>query len=143
MEGLGIAANVIAVIDLSAKACGVLYRYAKSVKDCSKSVEKLEQELLTVQKTLNGLRDIADRLDAACQAEPPPLISQLSTALKDCETTLGALIGELEGRRRNKIREKLHWQLKWPIKEPEVVDFVSRLARYQQTFQEALQVDIA
>jgi hypothetical protein len=143
MEGLGIAANIIAVVDLTANACGLFYKYAKSANNCSKSVEKLEQELLTVQKTLCGLRDISGRLDAACQGGLPPVISQLSTALKDCEYTLGALIREMGGRRRNKFREKLHWQLKWPIKEPEIMNFISRLGRYQQTFQQALQADIA
>ncbi|KAF8248636.1 hypothetical protein K440DRAFT_642057 [Wilcoxina mikolae CBS 423.85] len=144
MEGLGIAANVIAVVDLTAKTCTVCYHYAKSAKECPKTVALLQQELTAVKSSLDGLQDISHRLDEACKAarEPPPLISQLSTTLNECSETLSKLTQELEGSRRNKLREKLRWQLKWPIKESEINDFIARLGRYQQTFQQALSADI-
>lgn len=144
MEGLGIAANVIAVVDLAAKACGAVYKYAKSAKGCPKTVAQLQKELESVQKSLDGLYSIADKLEAAVPSgEQSPRISQLSGALRECQTTLGALIEDLEGHFRNKFREKLGRQLKWPMKEPEVIEFIERLHRYQQIFLQALQADLA
>jgi hypothetical protein len=144
MEGLGIAANIIAVVDLAAKACTVIYQYAKSAKNCPKTVAQLQQELTVVKDSLDGLQRIARRLDDACMAagEPPPIISQLSTALNECSAALTKLTYELEGSSRNKIRETVGWRLRWPIKESEITEFVSKLGRYQQTFQLALQADI-
>jgi hypothetical protein len=144
MEGLGIAANVIAVVDLAAKACTVVYQYAKSAKNCPKTVAQLQQELTEVKGSLDGLQKIARRLDDACTAagEPPSVISELSTALKECSTILSELTHELEGSYRNRFREKVGWRLRWPIRESEIAEFVLRLGRYQQTFQLALQADI-
>jgi len=147
MEGLGIAANVIAVVDLAAKTCAAVYKYAKSAKGCPKTVSQLHRDLTAVQKTLDGLRTIADRLDAAAQTpgirRTPPLLVSLASELNECETTLGKLLEELEGNFRNKLRSKIGRQLKWPLKEPDVMDCITRLGRYHQSFQSALQVDIA
>ncbi|KAF8246567.1 hypothetical protein K440DRAFT_662004 [Wilcoxina mikolae CBS 423.85] len=144
MEGLGIAANVIAVVDLAAKACGVVYEYAKSAKGYPKAVIQLQKELESVKISLDGLRGIADKLEGAIPSgEQLPVISQLSGTLGECQTTLEALTKDLEGHFSNKLREKLGRQLKWPMKEPQVMEFVQRLQRYQQNFQPALQADLA
>jgi hypothetical protein len=76
MEGLGIAANVIAVVDL-----------AKAAKDCPERVEQLQQQLWAIREALQGLRRIADRLEAANKAtgEPSPSIANLPVALKVSE----------------------------------------------------------
>ncbi|KAF8544144.1 hypothetical protein BDD12DRAFT_906719 [Trichophaea hybrida] len=130
MEGLGIAANIIAVVHLAAKACTVFYQYAKSAKNCPETVAQLQRELTAVKNSLDGLQKLDRRLDDACKeaGEPPPLISQLSTALKECSATLSELTQELEGSLRNKIREKVRWRLRWPIKESEIADFTSSVS---------------
>ncbi|KAF8539493.1 hypothetical protein BDD12DRAFT_924175 [Trichophaea hybrida] len=149
MEGLGIAANVIAVVDLAAKACGAIYSYVKSAKGCTKTVLQLQTDLTAVQTTLDGLQKIADRLDTAARPlglgvhGTPSVLSELSTELNECKTTLGKLLEDLEGHFRNKLRSKIGRQLKWPLKEPDVMEYISRLGKYQQTFQSALQIDIA
>jgi uncharacterized membrane-anchored protein YhcB (DUF1043 family) len=144
MEGLGIAANAIAVVDLAAKACGVVYQYAKSAKGCPKTVAQLQKELESVKISLDGLRGIADKFEAAVPSgEQPPVISQLSRELEECQTTLRALIKDLEGHFSNKLREKLGKRFKWPMREPEVMEFIQRLQRYQQNFEKALQADLA
>jgi hypothetical protein len=76
MDGLGIAANVIAVVDLVAEA-----------KDCPERVEQLQQQLWAIREALKGLRRIADRLEAANKAagEPSPSIANLPVALKVSE----------------------------------------------------------
>jgi hypothetical protein len=145
MEALGIAANVIAVVDLAAKAGGAVYKYAKSAKDCPKTVEQLKRQLSAISEALEGLKRVADRLDAASQAAggPSPSISKLPTALKECQSTLSTIIKELEGSFRNTIWTKLGWRLRWPIKEPRIKEFIALLDSYQLAFQTALQTDIA
>jgi hypothetical protein len=87
MEGLGIAANVIAVVDLAAEAGGAVYKCAKAAKDGPERVEQLQQQLWAIREALQGLRRIADRLEAANKAagEPSPSIANLPVALKVSE----------------------------------------------------------
>jgi hypothetical protein len=42
LEGLGLAANVIAVIDLSAKVISWCYQYSKDVKNARADIEQLQ-----------------------------------------------------------------------------------------------------
>jgi len=142
MEALGIAVNVIAVVDLVAKVCEAIYKYANTAKNCPQMLELLQREVSAAQKSLNGLRAIADELDAAANASEP-VVSQLSTELNDCRFTLEMLMKELDGHLSNKLREKVGRRLKWPMEEVEVMDIIPHLGRYQQTFQQALQTDMA
>jgi len=52
------------------------------------------------------------------------------------------LTKELDGHLSNKLREKVGRGLKWPMKEVEVMEIITRLGRYQQKFQQALQTDV-
>lgn len=49
IEGLGIAANVIAVVDLAVKTGGVIGDYIKSAKGCTETTTQLHKELEAVK----------------------------------------------------------------------------------------------
>ncbi|KAA8895957.1 hypothetical protein FN846DRAFT_967255 [Sphaerosporella brunnea] len=144
-EAFGIAVNAVAVVDVAVKASGAVYKYAKSAKNCPKTVEQLKKQLSTIEDALKGLQRVAERRDAASKAAggPSPSTSELSTALSECQSKLLTLIEELECSFRNTILEKLRWRLRWPIKEPKIKEFIASLDSYQQVFQTALQTDIA
>jgi hypothetical protein len=149
MEVIGAAANIIAVVGLAAKACGVVYKYVDSARGCTATTSQLHKELEAVHKSLERLADVAKRLDAAVQDAAPgkdPSIlvtSQLSDTLSECTNTIEDLLKELKGHFSNKFRKSLRKKLKWPLKEPRVMEFINRLSRQQQIFQQALRSDLA
>jgi hypothetical protein len=149
MEVIGAAANIIAVVGLAAKACGVVYKYVDSARGCTATTSQLHKELEAVHKSLERLADVAKRLDAAVQDAAPgkdPSIlvtSQLSDTLSECTNTIEDLLKELKGHFSNKFRKSLRKKLKWPLKKPRVMEFINRLSRQQQIFQQALRSDLA
>jgi hypothetical protein len=101
--------------------------------------------LEAVQIYLDGLKDFGNQLDQAAQASRAPgksTTSKLSLILAQCHTEIKSLQDELGGHFRNKIRGHLGRRLKWPMKEPKITEFVQKLGRYQQLFQQALELDI-
>ncbi|KAG7409417.1 hypothetical protein Forpe1208_v011788 [Fusarium oxysporum f. sp. rapae] len=51
MEGLGLAANVIAVVDISVKVLQVCSQYAKDVKNAAAEIQQLRQEGASLHDT--------------------------------------------------------------------------------------------
>jgi hypothetical protein len=150
MSGLGIigiAANVIAVVDLANKAGNAVYSYIKSAKDCPETASKLHKELAAIQVSLQRLVPIAKKLDIATKAGQPAqnlsTTSDLSANISECLSTISDISTQLQGYFSNRLRARFRRRLKWPIKEPKVREFIQDLSRYQQTFQLTLQLDIA
>lgn len=50
MEGLGVAANVIAVVDLSVKVASLCLQYAKDVKNAADDVTRLREEVTNLER---------------------------------------------------------------------------------------------
>jgi deoxyhypusine synthase len=147
MEGLGIAANVIAVVDLVVKTGGVIGDYIKSAKGCTETTKQLYDELKAVESSLERLNDISKSLDEAAQkrnlnSNQSSTISQLSESLRECPETINVLPTELGDHFGNKVRGKFRRKLRWPIKEPKVVALIQKIGRYRQIFQQALQSDL-
>ena len=90
MEALGIAANVIAVVDLAAKAGTLVFRYCESAKNYPANMSKLHQELSDIQKSVSALHKVAKKLDdhSRSAGKQSPATSALATALKNCRDTL-------------------------------------------------------
>ncbi|KEY74865.1 hypothetical protein S7711_09809 [Stachybotrys chartarum IBT 7711] len=112
-EGLGIAASVIAVVDLSAKIGSLYSQYIKAVKNAKDDVARLLQEVTNlnimtadINKSLNG--PDSTRLRSS---------HRLGTAVKDSLAKLRTLKQELEkakdklrpGGRRSKITKYLNF----------------------------------
>lgn len=60
MEGLGIAANVIAVIELSAKVASLCLEYSRAVRRAKSDIQRLLHELSTLKVTLEGARQLLE-----------------------------------------------------------------------------------
>lgn len=72
MEGLGIAANVIAVVGLSAKVATVCVDYSKSVKNAKNEIARLHLEVVGLQSAANAVMELlmgpsGERLKASQQ----------------------------------------------------------------------------
>lgn len=145
MEGLSVAANVLAVLNLAAKTAELVYKYSKAAKNYPKAVEELRKELSAIQTTFKALENVAKKLDIMKQKESHdnPAIVDLVATLHGCRETLEEVRDELGGSLRNKFFEKIHVRLHWPIKEAKITAVISNLRSYQQIFQTALQIDTA
>ncbi|KAI9147312.1 Vegetative incompatibility protein [Paramyrothecium foliicola] len=146
MEGLGAAASVIAVVDLSAKIASICSQYIKDVKNAESNVRRLLQEI-------NSLATIAEDIKNLLRGPHSARLKssqKLEAGLKDSSHKLRTLEKKLEGLEqklrpggtRHKIKARLGLTaLRWPLSSQEVDKDVDDIARYTQTLSLALQQD--
>jgi hypothetical protein len=142
MEGIGAAASIVAVVDISAKIAGLVFRYTKGVLGAREDATRLYTELTTLSKVAGDLRGLLNSPDG-------DLLS-VSQSLKDegdkCKTYLEGLQKELDPvshtSRMPRWMARLHLQdLKWPLKKADADEAVRFISRWIGIFINALQVD--
>ena len=140
MDGLSVAANLVAVIQLSARVFSLCQEYYIGVKQSRDEIQRLSNEVLAIHEILEKISDLLDGPDAAKFATLVLLdkkngpAQQCAAQLKDIQTQLDPH----EGMR------KLGWRaLKWPLKSDNVNRMVLALERYKSTFTLALTTDQA
>lgn len=82
MEGLGIAANVIAVIELSAKVASLCLEYSRDVKRAKSDIQRLLRELGTLKVALEGARQFLE----SPNGRRLQTLQRLRDGLSGCET---------------------------------------------------------
>ncbi|KAJ9419620.1 hypothetical protein QL093DRAFT_1456893 [Fusarium oxysporum] len=60
MEGLGVAANIIAVVDLSVKVIGWCAQYAQDIKNAENDKARLSQEVTHLNVASQNARDLLE-----------------------------------------------------------------------------------
>ncbi|RYP23466.1 hypothetical protein DL767_008823 [Monosporascus sp. MG133] len=142
MEGLGAAASVIAVIQLSAKVASLCAQYCSAVKNAKPDIERLQGELGYLKTTLEGARQLLE----SPSGERLRTSQHLRDNLGGCSTRLIELETKLEktlnpGRPRRAMRRfRLH-TLKWPFESKDIDGIIETLERYRATLSAALQID--
>lgn len=131
LEGLGVAANVIAVVDLSAKAIGWCVRYAQDVKHAKDDKTRLSREVTRLNMASRTARDLLDgprgaRLKAS---------QRLSLAVVESESQLRRIEKVLASEKTGLAA------LRWPFQSREVDMVVQDLQRCTGAISSALQVD--
>lgn len=140
MEGLGAAASVIAVVDMSAKVASLCTDYFKAVKNARSDIECLQSELASLTIVLRG----AERLVKGPDGNKLQTTEELEAALAEASVQLQRLIDELErkhGRTRKVMSRFGIRALKWPFESSEVDSIIQSLDRNQDTISAALMVD--
>ncbi|OCL01502.1 hypothetical protein AOQ84DRAFT_434833 [Glonium stellatum] len=139
MDGLSVAANVIAVVDLSAQVASLCFQYSVAVKDAKEDIGHLQREVNSVKDVLNGVKQL---LDGAHNKTRLSVSQKLSDSLEDCFSELEALQKKLDPGEARKAMSRFGLRaLKWPFKSKEVEKVILRLGRHKQTFSSVLQVD--
>jgi hypothetical protein len=140
MDGLGVVANVIAVVELSAKIASLCIQYSLAVKHAKADIERLGEKV-------NSVTDLLRAVEWQLQR---PNNTQLSTSqklhgvLQDCFSQLTQLNTKLDpGKTRKTISRFGIRALKWPFESKEVENVINDLERCKQTISLALQVDQA
>jgi len=138
MEGLGAAASIIAVIELSAKVASLCFQYSVAVKHAEKDITRLQKEVKNLTDVLEEVQELLDSSGGASLSTSQKLLE----ALNDCSSQLQKLDKRLQPDKIHKAMGRLRIRaLKWPLESKEVDKIITRLERFKQAFSLALQVD--
>jgi hypothetical protein len=138
MDGLGVAASVIAVVDLSAKIASVCIQYSLAVKHAKADIERLGAEVDSLTKLLRGVEQLLKRPDKTQLAAS----QTLDDALQDCFSQLTQLSTALDPGKTRKTMSRIGIRaLKWPFESKGVAKVINDLERCKQTISLSLQVD--
>jgi hypothetical protein len=137
-EALGLVANVISVVELSAKVASLCFEYYTNVKNARDDIARFRREadglkvvLKQVQSLLNGPNSA--KLEAS---------RTLRNGVDDCFSQLADLEAKLESGRRHQVMRRLGVRaLKWPFKNEEVEGIMKDLGRCKDMISLGLQVD--
>ncbi|EGU74140.1 hypothetical protein FOXB_15348 [Fusarium oxysporum f. sp. conglutinans Fo5176] len=123
-EAVGLAASVIAIIDLSAKVATLCFQYSTAVGNARTDVARLQSRLNDLDACLRGVH----RVLHGPNNQALPISRELIDSLDGCKA-------------RKTMRRLGLRALKWPFDSKEVSGIVANLERYKQTIMLCLQVD--
>jgi hypothetical protein len=129
METLGVAAIVIAVVDLSAKVASLCCQYAKAVKDAPDDVARLQREADGLEKALKRVRLLLDGPSGARLQGS----QEIRDILDDCRPPLEKLAKKLDPGKTRKTMSLVGIRaLKWPLKSKDVKKTAQDLGNKRQ-----------
>ncbi|KAF4495055.1 Vegetative incompatibility HET-E-1 [Fusarium agapanthi] len=132
LEGLGIVANVIAVVDLSLKVISWCSKYAQDVKDSSDGRARLLQAAITLHYESEKIRHLlAGKNGSKFKAS-----QKLAHAMGSSEVQLR----ELESLLSDKTNCS---SLRWPLRKEKVESAIRNIENATKTLLEVLQIDTA
>ncbi|KAF4979066.1 hypothetical protein FDECE_18120 [Fusarium decemcellulare] len=142
MDGLSVAANIIAVVELTAKVASLCVQYSTAVKNARSDIERLQRELNSLEAVLFRARSLAEGPHGAkLQA-----IQQLQGALDDASSQLLHLSARMEEKLANSKTRKAMSRfgiraLKWPFESSEIETIIRNLDRNRDALSTALIID--
>lgn len=138
MEVLGVTANVIAVVDLSAKVAALLFQYCAAVAHARADIKRLYEQAQSLERTLQQ----ASRLIKQPSSQPLTASRELGDQLQACRDELDRLRAKLEpGTARRAMRSFGLRALKWPFTSKDTEAIMVAFQRYQQNIAFSLQID--
>lgn len=142
MDGLSAAASVIAVIQISAQLFDLCRTYYLNVKDARKDIQRLRNEINSLQDVLVNVVDLANAPESA-SLKTLDLINKQDGPLNQCQLELTALLAKLDpGESTSKVKLALR-SLKWPLHSKEIDQALLAIGRYKNSFVLALTTDQA
>jgi len=138
MAGIGEAANVIAVIQISGKILSFCSEYYSKVKSVRKDIERLQGEVKSLNNVLNKVRELLEGPKAARL----PASNTLVERIKQCISELEGLRNKLDpGKGQKTMRGRLFRTLKWPFTSEDVDKSIIMLNRQKEALHLALSID--
>jgi hypothetical protein len=138
MEGLGVAANIIAVIDLSAKVATLCFQYSKDVSSARADIERIRQQVEQLTTALQATQRLVEQNKGLSLYTSQGLLGSFRSCIADLERLEKKLDPNpvRTAMRRYGIRA-----LKWPFNSKEVDQLLAGLDRHEKTILLGLQVD--
>jgi len=128
-EALGLAASVIAVVDLFAKIGVLCSHYCADLKGARREVRGILNEADSFSHTLG---DVEKLLSSPNGSKINPI--NIQRTIDDCRVLLGDLAV--------KLQQGTRWQwMKWPLKKEEVTQILQKLARWRAAIALELQIN--
>ncbi|KAH6988807.1 hypothetical protein BKA56DRAFT_611098 [Ilyonectria sp. MPI-CAGE-AT-0026] len=138
MEVVGVATNVIAVVDISIKIASLCLQYAKDVKNAAADIERLKNEVTSLKGVTEAVQELLSNPNSAKLNKSHRLENDLS----DSRLQLERLQLRLTPRTSRKAMRKIGLRaLKWPFQSKEVDGLVETLRRHAETIDRTLQVE--
>ncbi|KAJ6781734.1 hypothetical protein PWT90_05231 [Aphanocladium album] len=138
MDGLSVAASVIAVVDLSVKVITLCSQYSKAVANAPAEISRLNTLVKGLKTTLDG----AEALIKSPQGASLSTSHTLRDQLVGCQSTLQELHDRLGAGVTARPKRRL-WSraLKWPFSRGEVEATMATIERHHRIIMDGLQVD--
>jgi predicted nucleic acid-binding Zn-ribbon protein len=140
MAGLGEAASVIAVLQISQEILSLCWKYFSAVEHAKKDIKSLCDEITALHDVLKNVKELLEDSKATKLRGSKLLVEQL----KKCSSELEDLKNTLDpSQARNALRRLGPRALEWPFKREGVEKKITMLNRYRATFNFALTTDQA
>ena len=142
MAGIGEAASVVALIQISEKVFDLCRKYLTEVKDARKDIQRLRDEATSLQDVLVDLKDLVDSPNTT---KLPVLdrLNQVDGPVQQCQEQLKELVSRLEPREGpNRMRKFGMRALKWPFSSKDVDKVIATIKRHKDNFNLALNMDL-
>jgi FtsZ-binding cell division protein ZapB len=137
-EIIGLAASIVAIVELSAKVTSLCVKYYSKVKNAVDDIGRLQLEADGLSNTLKHVQQLLD----SPNGEKLKASQNLHSALDDCRRKLAELVKRLEPGKTHKAMNRVGiGALTWPFNSTEVEDIVKNLVRCRDLISLGLQVD--
>jgi len=138
MEAVGVAANVIAIIDLSAKVASLLVQYSKDVKNAKDDIAQLHHEVSRMKVASESVQQLIEGPNGARLETSQKML----VALGHSKALLTGLEQKLGFGRKQKAMKRIGFRaLKWPFESSDVAKRVQDLMRCSNDISLAIQID--
>lgn len=138
MEAVGAVANIIAIVELSAKVAGLCLDYSTKVKSAKADIDRLCTELGHVQGTLRSLKDLMD----GPHGSKLRATKDLDAAVETSGQRLQDLYNQLRPvKSRNPMKRFGLRALRWPFNVNQVNQVIQEFERCRSIISTALQID--
>jgi hypothetical protein len=141
MDGISAAASIITLVQISAQIINLCRTYYSQVRDASTDIQRLREEITSLQNVLTKVADLANAPDSA-ELSTLGLLNQPDGPAQQCLTELIALAAKLNpGQGKDTMKQFGLRALKWPFSSKEVGRAVTAIGRHRATFNLALAAD--
>ncbi|KAK6082585.1 hypothetical protein SCUP515_02340 [Seiridium cupressi] len=142
MEGLGGAASVIAVIDLSFQVISLCSRYFTEVGKAKADIERLQKQLNRLQVTLEETRQLLERPNGSRLQTSQHLIDGLHGSTTQLEELRNKLQDKVKPGLMGKMKRLGNMRaLKWPFESKDVDGIIRNLNNFRNDMSAALAID--
>lgn len=146
-EAIGLAASIIAVVDLAGKLTILSKFYIENVKDARQDFRQILREAASLAAALNSLHFLVEHdPDFECDSELDDLFEPTVGAVKGCEDALKRLLRMIPDPDRTSNREdpsRLYTMkrkareaatlLAWPLNKSKAMALMDVIGRYKET----------
>ncbi|KAH6983425.1 hypothetical protein BKA56DRAFT_482752 [Ilyonectria sp. MPI-CAGE-AT-0026] len=138
MEAVGVAVNLLTLIDMTAKVGLLCFQYGRDVKHAKADIDRLHTVVTNLQKTSESVQKLLQGPNGARLESSQNMATGLQLSLSQLE----ALEEKLKPRSSKKLMSRVGLRaLQWPIQKREVDRFIQELGQQTEIISLALQAD--